>query len=412
MDLVYHVMKSPLILSDQIRPGSRSKMDLRFTQKLCKIGKSTGFDRHQDDTDAIINDNIVSDESQRHFARYYGFYYFYNRKENSVSKKGLLLATAIMILALITPLMTGTAEEVLPPSPEPPSEYIDGRPTPAPSPVPDITIIDHVHNPESYPRFFFQKNRKLLEIWFPNIRDADEAILMYDGQVWMIDCGDEKMGQRGAALLKQLGITKIDILFNSHLHHDHINGLALTDDVAKVGEVRICFSPDLTDSGLRMLWVAEERGILIKEYRDGDRFSMGDGAVELLFLKNNEEYLDMNNQSAVTRITYGERTILFTADMEQPGQQAMIERIDPELLKCDIVKYPHHAKSDMYTPFYEALGAGLAVVTSVEGRGDAGQIAIANRGMPAVYTSVKDQFTHLVTDGEYWLVEQVPIQAQ
>ena len=79
MDLVYHVMKSPLILSDQIHPGSRSKMDLRFTQKLCKIGKSTGFDRHQYDTDAIINNNIVSDESQRYFARYYEINYIYNR---------------------------------------------------------------------------------------------------------------------------------------------------------------------------------------------------------------------------------------------------------------------------------------------------------------------------------------------
>lgn len=412
MDLVYHVMKSPLILSDQIRPGSRSKMDLRFTQKLCKIGKSMGSDRHQDDTDAIINDNIVSDESQRYFARYYGFYYIYNRKENGVNKKGLLLAAAIIILVLMTPLMTCAAEEVLPPSPEPPSGYFEGRPTPAPSPVPEEKIIDHVHHPEVYPRFFFQRDRKLLEIWIPNIRDADEAILMYDGQVWMIDCGDEKMGARGVPLLQQLGITKIDILFNSHLHHDHINGLALTNDVARVGEVRICFSPDLTESGLRLIRVAEERGIPIKEYRDGDRFTMGDGAVEFLIMKNNEENLDMNNQSAVTRITYGERTILFMADMEQPGQQAMIERIGPELLKCDIVKYPHHAKSDMYTPFYEALGAGLAIVTSVEGRGDAGQIAIANRGMPAVYTAVKDQFTHLVTDGKYWLVERVPIQGQ
>ena len=412
MDLVYHVMKSPLILSDQIRPGSRSKMDLRFTQKLCKIGKSTGFDRHQDDTDAIINDNIVSDESQRHFARYYGFYYIYNRKENSVSKKGLLLAAAIIILGLMTPLLTGAAEEALPPSPEPPSGYFEGRPTPAPSPVPDEKIIDHVHYPELYPRFFFQRNRKLLEIWFPNIRDADEAVLIYDGQVWMIDCGDEKMGQRGIAMLQQLGITEIDVLFNSHLHHDHINGLYLTNEVAKVGEVRICFPTESTESGQRLARLAEERGIPLAEYKDGDRFTMGDGAVELLFLKNNEEYLDMNNQSAVTRITYGERTILFTADMEAPGQQAMLERIGPELLKCDIVKYPHHCKSDMYTPFYQALEAKVAIATSVEGRGDPGQIAMINRGMPMIYTATKDQFTHLVTDGEYWLIERVQIKVK
>ena len=98
--------------------------------------------------------------------------------------------------------------------------------------------------------------------------------------------------------------------------------------------------------------------------------------MKLLFLKNDESYLDMNNQSAQTLITYGERSILFMADMETPGQKAMIDRIGGGLLKCDVVKYPHHAKHDMYTPFYEAMDAKLAIVTSVEGRGDAGQLAI------------------------------------
>ena len=129
-----------------------------------------------------------------------------------------------------------------------------------------------------------------------------------------------------------------------------------------------------------------------------------------MFLKNNESYLDMNNQSAQTLITYGDRSILFTADMEAPGQRAMIDRIGGDLLKCDIVKYPHHAKSDLYTPFYEAMGAKLAIVTSVEGRGDAGQVAIFNRGLPAVYTASKSVFTHLVTDGNYWLCERVAIK--
>lgn len=304
---------------------------------------------------------------------------------------------------------TGTAEGFVPPSPEPPAAYMTGRPTPVPTEAPGEIIIDHVHHPEYYPKFSFMEDRKLLDIWFPNIKDADEAILIYDGQVYMIDCGDKGAAIRGEMLLRQLGIQKIDLLLNSHLHHDHIDGLAITDDRAKVSMVKICFSPDLTGSGLRMIETAEQRGIPVTEYRDGDVFLMGDGAVKLQILKNNEEFLDMNNQSAVTRVTYGERTILFTADMEAPGQEAMISRTGGDMLKCDIVKYPHHAKSDLYTPFYRAMDAKLAIVTSVEGRGDAGQAAIAKRGLPAVYTSVRGQFTHLATDGEYWLVEQVEI---
>ena len=411
MDLVYHVMKSPLILSDQIRPGRRSKMDLRFTQKLCKIGKSMGFDRHQDDTDAIINDNIVSDGSQRFFDHYYNFTYIINRKEYKVRKTGLLRAAIIVILALTMPLYAGMAEDLIPPSPEPPNEKII-RPTPVPTAVPNETFIDHVHQPGLYPRFRFRNDKKLLEIWFPNIKDGDAAVLMYDGDVWMIDCGDRKHGKPIANLLRQLGITEVSRMFNTHLHHDHLDGLSDTAGAAKIGELLICFPATQTKSGQTMLFATQRLQIPVNEYRDGDRFKMGDGAVELLFLKNNEPELDMNNQSAVTRITYGERTILFMADMEQPGQEAMIKRIGTELLKCDIVKYPHHAKSDMYTPFFDAMGARLAVVTSVEGRGDNGQIALASRGLPAIYTYTEDRFTRLVTDGEYWLCEQVPIKVK
>lgn len=328
-------------------------------------------------------------------------------------KRKLLFRTASLLAAVLI-LMTGTGlgegATLVPPSPEPPEAVFSGRPTPAPTMAPPDVVVNNARIPMDNPDFYFPKDAKLFEIWFPNIRDADEAILVYDGQVWMIDCGDERAASRGVPLLKQLGIDKIDILFNTHLHHDHINGLAITHDTAKVGEVRICFSPDLTESGLRLLRVAGERNIPVKEYKDGDTFTMGDGKVKLLFLKNEEGYLDMNNQSAQTLITYGERSILFTADMEAPGQKAMIDRIGGDLLKCDIVKYPHHAKSDLYTPFYEAMGAKLAIVTSVEGRGDAGQVAIVNRGLPAVYTASKTVFTHLVTDGHYWLCERVAIK--
>ncbi len=325
-------------------------------------------------------------------------------------KLGFAAVAILAAVFLILSASAGPEETVFPPTPEPAPAGREMRPTPAPTAEPGTTVIDHVHSPGVCPDFYFPKGDKLLEIWMPNIKDADEAILMYDGQVYMIDCGDERAANRGTILLKQLGIEKIDILFNTHLHHDHINGLEITDDTAKVGEVRICFSPDLTESGLRLLRTTQERNIPLKEYRDGDEYTMGDGEVKLLFLKNNETYLDMNNQSAQTLVTYGERSILFMADMEQAGQNAMIRRIGTDLLKCDIVKYPHHAKSDMSTPFFKAMEAKLAIVTSVEGRGDAGQVALTKRKLPAVYTSVKGKFTHLVTNGKYWLVEQVPVK--
>ena len=328
--------------------------------------------------------------------------------------KGLLRAAIIAALVMILPLCAGISEEVLPPSPEPPAGTIQARPTPAPTAVPKATVIDHVHWPNEYKDFTFMEGKKLFEIWFPNIRDADEAVLVYDGKAWMIDCGDAKSGARGAKMLEQLGIMDIEVLLNTHLHHDHIDGLEATAEVAKIGEIRICFAPDLTASGLQMIQTAETWEIPVKEYKDGDRFAMGDGAVEIQVLQNNEAELDIINRSAVMKITYGNRSILFTADMEWLGQDAMVRRLEENagILKSDILKYPHHAKADLNTPFYEAVEPALAVVTSLEGRKDAGQYALQRRCLPAVFTASKEYYIHLVTDGDYWLVEKVKINGE
>ena len=299
-------------------------------------------------------------------------------------------------------------DDFVPPSPEPPEPAKQGHPTPAPTEQLAETVIDHINFPKEYRDFRFKRDAKLLEIWFANIRDADSAVLTYDGQVYMIDCGDESSAARNIVLLQQLGIEKVDILFNSHPHHDHIKGLGLTADAVEFGEIKVCFPLDTTDSGLWLKEFAEERKIPISDYQSGDWFTMGkNGEVTLLFLRNYDPMMDMNNQSAQTVVRYKDRSILFTADMEKNGQAQILKHVDPALLKCDIIKYPHHAKNGLYEDFYNAVGAKLAVVTSVQGRRDAGQKYLVAKHMPAAYTSIKGQFVHLATDGDVWLCEYV-----
>ena len=74
-------------------------------------------------------------------------------------------------------------DDFVPPSPEPPEPAKQGHPTLGPTEIPTQTVIDHVNYPKELRDFRFRRDAKLLEIWFPNIRDADAAILTFDGQV-------------------------------------------------------------------------------------------------------------------------------------------------------------------------------------------------------------------------------------
>ena len=315
-----------------------------------------------------------------------------------------------LLVILLAAVMAGTAwaeTTPAPPAPETPVPVRTGRPEPEPTPeMPEV--INRVTYPESGKSFRFPMDAKLLHIWFPNVSNADEAVLVYEGQVWLIDCGDEKMGKRGAEMLRWLGIDSIERLFNSHPHHDHLNGLQVTNEAATVEELDICFAEDSTEHMVNALRYAADNGIRVGRFADGDVFSMGDGAVTLTFYVGPYPELDMNNASAMTMVRYGERTILFTADADTKGQASLAARVPSWDLKADILKYPHHGKRPMDKTFYEAVRPEIAIYTNKEVPDWEGVKYMAYRKIPRIYTSSLNVYLHLVTDGQYWIVEYVP----
>lgn len=293
------------------------------------------------------------------------------------------------------------------PGPEAPAPVRIARPEPEPTPAMPA-VINCVADPGADAGFHFPMDADLLHIWFPNIMNADEAILIFQGETWLIDCGDEKNGARGAELISRLGIDRIRKLFNTHPHHDHLNGLRITDETAKVEELRICFGGASTEHMIRAVTYAEENGIRVAEFRDGSEFAMGDGSVTLKFWCNTDPSLDMNNQSAQTLVRYGERTILFTADMERSGQANLLTRVAASALKADLLKYPHHGKTALEEEFLRAVNPEAAIITNKTVADWGGVRYLEAKGVPYIYTNRTGVYLHLVTDGEHWIAEQVP----
>ena len=328
-------------------------------------------------------------------------------ERNSSVKKSLTFLLFLVLLCAVGSA-PACAEFSPPETPAPARMHVPPAVTPEPPP-----ILNRIRDPKCLDSVRFHLDVKLLDIWFPDIMNADEAILLYDGEVWLIDCGDEKNGVRGAELLKKLGVTKIDKLFVSHPHHDHINGLAVTDETASVEQLLVCFPPDSTESMIKAMDYAETAGITVKEYEDGDVFAMGDGRVTLKFFCNDDPALDMNNNSAVTLLQHGTRRMLFCADMERPGQAVLTSRVSPEALQADILKYPHHGKSGLMDEFLQAVSPSVAVITNTSVRWG-GVEYLSWRMIPYYYTvwyTATANYLHLYTDGSVWVIEYVPVDS-
>ena len=265
-------------------------------------------------------------------------------------------------------------------------------------------VIDRVTDPEAWPDFAFSDDTEILHIWVANTRDTDAILLRLGDENWMIDCTEARWAPRVTAMFQMLDVTHIDRVINSHPHHDHLNGLAVIDDFAKVDELAICFPEDVNDHMINAVDLCGKRGITVTHYGDGSRFILGEAVLDV-FMKSDESF-SMNDQSAVIRLEYGDRTMLFTADMESAGQKRLLESVDTDQLRADVLKYPHHGKLKLKDEFYDAVNPSFVVVTNTHFEGNSYEY-LSCLGVPAAYSA--PAYVHLMTDGKHWMAEQVSV---
>ena len=264
-------------------------------------------------------------------------------------------------------------------------------------------VIDRWNVPEAYPGFSFDPGQELLEIWLPQVQEMDATILRYQGETWMIDCGDELADQRIVPLIKALGITEIRRMFNTHPHHDHLGGLEKITAEIPTEELLVCFPDDLYGRMHRVLEYCAEQGIRVTYYNDEQVFTMGDGLVRILNWQKVPEQETMNDRSAQFMVSYGNCSFLIMADIERAGMRYLFDAVGPEALKADILRYPHHGKEQMWDDVYQAIDPELVVFTASR-RFSASSKFMQRYPQPTVYTA--QGILHMVTDGERWLCEK------
>ena len=179
-----------------------------------------------------------------------------------------------------------------------------------------------------------------LRVYYLDVGEGDAAVLMLDGQVMMIDGGDETHAPNVCAWLKQMGIGRIDYMICSHPHKDHASGLASVYQVAAVGKL---YTPvqEYTENAqfTELINNAYAQETEVRVPTPGESFNFG--PAEVMFIGptryNTEE---MNNNSLVVRIRYGRQVFLFTGDAEvEEEADIMAAGFD---VKANVLKVSHH----------------------------------------------------------------------
>lgn len=200
-------------------------------------------------------------------------------------------------------------------------------------------------------------------VTYLDVGQADAALVECDGHYMLIDGGNKGDSSLIYTVLKNAGITHLDIVIGTHAHEDHIGGLPGAFNYATADMTLCPVTSGDSDAFNDFKKYADSNGGDITVPNVGDQYELGSADIEILGV--NEES-DANNTSIVLMITYGETRFLFTGDAEREAEQAILNRgVD---LSATVLKVGHHG-SDTSTSYVwlNAIMPQYAVISVGEG---------------------------------------------
>ena len=196
-----------------------------------------------------------------------------------------------------------------------------------------------------------------LQIYFFDVGQADSSLVIADGQTMLIDAGNNEDGPLLVNYIKGLGIEKIDYLVGTHPHEDHIGGM---DDIINNFEIGKIYMPDVTTTTATFQSVLEaisSKGLSITRCEIGNTFGLGDGICTIMSVEN-EEQSNLNLNSIVIHLAYGEKTFLFMGDAEKEIEDKI------SWPKVDVLKVAHHGSDTSSSDkFLNAVKPETAIIS-------------------------------------------------
>ena len=162
--------------------------------------------------------------------------------------------------------------------------------------------------------------------------------------------------------LERLQIDTVALLVLTHLHADHVDGLAGVLQGRTVGAIAVGPDREPAAAWNDISGNAADRGIPLVELHPGMRWSSGQ--LNLTVLGPRAAFRgtdsDPNNDSLVVMADQGGHRTLMTGDIEIEAQQALLNAgVD---LHAEVLKVPHHGSAKLLERFVRAVSPSVAVI--------------------------------------------------
>ncbi len=200
-----------------------------------------------------------------------------------------------------------------------------------------------------------------------SVGQGDALVVAADaGTAMVVDAGPEPIAVDRC--LRRLGVRSVPLLVLTHLHADHVDGLAGVLHGRSVGELDVGPSREPAAGWREVEEGAGRYGVPVRTVSVGERRKIDGLTVDVLAPERpfHGTRSDPNNSSVVLRIATSGRTLLLTGDIEVEAQEALLRAgMD---LRADLLKVPHHGSAYQSPAFLRAVHAAVGVISV--GRGN------------------------------------------
>lgn len=210
-----------------------------------------------------------------------------------------------------------------------------------------------------YPAVLHPEQQSGFSVLFLDVGQGDSALIQCDGHSMLIDGGDRSNSQKIYSVLKNQGISHLDLVVASHPHADHVGGLAAAFQIADA-ELVLCSTTDAPGETFQdFSRYASQNGDGIQVPEAGAVYPLGSAQVEILGLNAKP---DGNDSSIILKVTYGQNSFLFTGDGSFEAENALLHSGTD--LHADVLKAGHHGSSDSTSEaFLAAVSPNYAVIS-------------------------------------------------
>lgn len=207
-----------------------------------------------------------------------------------------------------------------------------------------------------------------LEVHFIDVHNADCILVRQGDKNLLIDAAERDNQDDILNYLQAQGIQKLDMVIATHPHADHIGSMAEIINQYSVGKFIMSFMPEeATPTSAvytRMLEALDSHSVPVEEAVPGTVYELGTARLQIIAPLQEDD--DPNDMSVVCRLTFGDRSFLFTGDAGKQVEKQLLQT--SYTLKSDVLKLSHHGStSGNSEAFLYEVEPTYAVITCGEG---------------------------------------------